>query len=69
MECPYAKSDKTPCVRRDEHAWAYGGRDYRGDPIPHPICVGCERPPSRVGVTPPEKFMAEYRRYLAEQDQ
>ena len=37
MDCPYAKSDMTPCVRRDgELAVALTATDER-------ICVGCER--------------------------
>jgi hypothetical protein len=47
MRCAYAKSDMTPCVRRDGAVcFALDGRDQ-------PICVGCERTPEELGVLPP----------------
>jgi hypothetical protein len=46
-ECAYAKSDMTPCVIRDgDVCWADDGHG-------NPICVGCERGPSTLGVPSP----------------
>jgi hypothetical protein len=57
IACPYAKSDMTPCVRRDgDICWAMNWRH-------EPICVGCERSPETLGLPRPadwEKTVAEY---------
>ena len=42
--CPYAKSDMTPCVIRD------GSICYAANSFDKPICVGCERTPKATGV-------------------
>jgi hypothetical protein len=55
-DCPYAKSDMTPCVRRD------GPMCFAIDSQDRPICVGCARSPDSAGVPfPPdwEKTVAE----------
>jgi hypothetical protein len=49
MKCDFAKSDMTPCVRRD------GAICYATDQHGNPICVGCERTPSQTGVPFEEK--------------
>ena len=42
-QCPYAKSDMTPCVLKDgATCWAIGSHD-------EPICVGCEHGPKTLG--------------------
>lgn len=47
VHCVYAKSDMTPCVRRDgDVCWAVNARD-------EPICVGCERSPETLGLHRP----------------
>lgn len=55
--CTYAKSDMTPCVRKDgATAFCFGLYDQ-------PICVGCERSPEQLGVPRPadwEKTIADY---------
>jgi predicted Fe-S protein YdhL (DUF1289 family) len=49
-QCPYAKSDTTPCVLRDgEICFAMDSRDL-------PICVGCERSPKAIGVPFPRDW-------------
>jgi hypothetical protein len=59
MKCPYAKSDMTPCVRRDgDVAFAMGSAD-------NPICVGCEKTPAALDVPPPKdwaKMVRDYQR-------
>jgi hypothetical protein len=46
-DCPYAKSDMTPCVRRDgDVCWAFASDGQ-------PICVGCERRPRQLGLPGP----------------
>lgn len=58
-KCRYAKSEMTPCVRRDGPVcFAIGPRD-------EPICVGCEHGPKFLGVPAPvdwAKTVAEYRK-------
>lgn len=56
-ECPYAKSNFTPCVLKD------GAVCFAMDSHDRPICVGCERTPEALGVDAPgawEKQVAEY---------
>jgi hypothetical protein len=58
-ECPYAKSDMTPCVRKD------GPVCFAMDSRDEPICVGCERSPETLGVPRPAdwaKTVADYKR-------
>lgn len=56
-QCPYAKSEWTPCVLKDGPVcFAMNRRDY-------PICVGCEKTPETLGVDHPadwEKTVADY---------
>lgn len=56
-QCPHAKSDDTPCVRKDGPiCFAMDGKDQ-------PICVGCERTPEQLGVDRPgdwEQQVADY---------
>jgi hypothetical protein len=56
--CPFAKSDMTPCVRRDGHiCWVLNTWDK-------PICVGCERGPQTVGITVDEEALVEHLKRL-----
>jgi hypothetical protein len=50
IDCPYARSDMTPCVLRD------GDICYAETLRREPICVGCERTPAELGRTPPEPW-------------
>ena len=57
-QCRYAKSDMTPCVKKDGPvAFAMDSRD-------EPICVGCEHGPKFLGVPRPPnwaKIVAAYK--------
>jgi len=56
-ECPYAKTDMTPCVLKDgAMCFAVGDND-------EPICVGCERSPEALGVPRP----ADWERIVEEE--
>lgn len=58
MKCPFAKSDMTPCVRRDGHiCWVLGDFD-------HPICVGCEKGPKTIGIDVDELALVRYLKQL-----
>lgn len=59
MQCRYAKSDMTPCVRRD------GDLAFAIDSGDRPICVGCEHSPEFLGVPVPADWartVADYRK-------
>ena len=59
MNCPYAKSDMTPCVLRDGDVCYAMGLDDK------PVCVGCGRAPHELGREPPadwEETVAQYNR-------
>jgi len=49
-QCPYAKSDMTPCVLKD------GANCFAMDSRDEPICVGCERSPKTLGVPRPKDW-------------
>lgn len=49
-ECSFAKSDMTPCVRKD------GDLAFTMDSSEQPICVGCERTPTELGVDRPANW-------------
>jgi hypothetical protein len=56
-QCPYAKSEFTPCVLKD------GPVCFAMDSRDNPICVGCERSPATLGVDAPGgwwKQVADY---------
>jgi hypothetical protein len=58
MRCEFAKSDMTPCVRRDGHiCWVLNSFD-------HPICVGCERGPKTLGFNVDEEALVEHLKKL-----
>ena len=51
VECPYAKSDMTPCVLRD------GDVCYAESfPSGKPVCVACGRTPDQLGREWPRKW-------------
>lgn len=57
-QCPYAKSDMTPCVLKD------GPICFVMNSREEPICAGCERWYKTIGVERPvdwDKQVAEYR--------
>ena len=59
-DCPYARSDMTPCVRRDgDMCWAMDANDQ-------PICVGCEHSPQTLGLPPPADWDATVAAYYRE---
>jgi hypothetical protein len=49
-DCPYAKSDMTPCVRKD------GPICFAMNARGNPICVGCEKTPETLGVSTPSPW-------------
>jgi hypothetical protein len=58
-QCPYARSDMTPCVLKDgEICFAMNSAD-------EPICVGCERSPKTLGVDPPANWKQTVADYYA----
>lgn len=57
IRCEYAKSDMTPCVRKDGAvAFAMDSRD-------EPICVGCEHGPKFLGVPRPADWEQQVAKY------
>lgn len=58
-QCPYAKSDFTPCVLKD------GPDCFCMDSSDRPICVGCERSPKTLGVDPPGDWAKQVADYYA----
>jgi hypothetical protein len=60
-QCPYAKSDMTPCVLKD------GPICFAMDSRDNPICVGCERTPEALGVDPPADWSKQVADYHAKQ--
>jgi hypothetical protein len=57
--CEHAKSDMTPCVRRD------GAVAFAMDMADQPICVGCERTPAQLGVERPADWEQTVKDYNA----
>lgn len=62
-QCPYAKSDMTPCVRKD------GAICFAMDSADEPICAGCERTPKGLGVPRPADWEQTVARYYAKHGQ
>lgn len=59
-DCPYARSDMTPCVLRD------GAICFAMDEHDEPICVGCEKTPAALGVSRPRDWDQTVRDYYRE---
>jgi hypothetical protein len=62
VTCEYAKSDMTPCVRKDGNvAWTMDSRD-------DPVCVGCGLGPQTLNLPPPKDWEKTVENYYEAHD-